>query len=536
MPEHGIIRGFKAFVDAQRMTPLERLLAGRFQTRRARFAAAKRDAPLLCVNALHDPTYYAILGEIISALRLRHGLQVEQIVTQSLRPGASQTLRRFLRARMDTNCFSRRKWKALYDTFCDSIGYVATDWVAPWTGLRLWLVSWRRWRSLTSKDQLAAMTYGGISIGDLVIDSYLRMRPTVDVQLRDRYLLVVLRQALKEVELAQAYFRARRPALFFSFYSTYIQHGIPVRVATTNGVKTLTFGNLQEFCKIMTPGDLTHTRNTLAYSRDFTALPGRADRLRMASDALAWRLNGGIDPATAYMKKSAYVVTSDAVPDVRGAAVIFLHDFYDSVHIYSWILFHDFWEWVCFTIDTLEAAGRDFWIKPHPNQGMESDAEIARLRRKFPQAKFLSPDITNRQLVDAGMACAITVYGSVAIEMAFLGVPSIGSGDSPHASFAAFCVARTREAYARLLAQPSLPTSAERLREDAAACYHMHNQGLEGDAIVLRERFVDIYTHFASVERSGEFNQDAVETHLSAMTQSAAFDRFADTLIPTTHS
>ena len=433
--------------------PNETLLAEHFVHRAQKRISPRPDAPLVTIGAPPDAAYYAILGEIVSALRARRALRVEQIYTQALRPGASQSLRHFLRARLDYNFLSERKWEVLYNLFCDRLGYRTTAWANPLRALRQWHIAWRRWRGPRDIEQLAALSLEGIVVGDLVIDTYLRLRPTASVVLQDRYLLAVIRQAVKDVDLAFRYFRRSRPSLYLSIYTTYLSHGVPVRVALACGVRVFSFGNLQEFGTEISTARPQHTKDSSRYSTNFAALPDRAAKSARAAQAMESRLSGRIDAATVYMKKSAYAVTNSDVPNVRGATIVFLHDFYDSVHVYPWLLFHDFWEWTCFTIETLQAAGRPFWIKPHPNQRAESGGVVARLKSRYPGVKFLSPDITNRQLVDAGMACAVTVYGSVAPEVAFLGVPSISTGDSPHASFDAFHLARTRDAYAALLSE-----------------------------------------------------------------------------------
>jgi hypothetical protein len=59
-----------------------------------------------------------------------------------------------------------------------------------------------------------------------------------------------------------------------------------------------------------------------------------------------------------YMRSTAYGKPADEVPMAsKTPVVIFLHDFYDSPHIYHDLVFNDFWEWVCFTIETSRSSG-----------------------------------------------------------------------------------------------------------------------------------------------------------------------------------
>ena len=532
MPFAKIANAVRLFLAACRRNAAEEILAERFAAARARRVPATPSAPLLTVVAPADIVYYAVLGEIVSSLRTRQALRTEQIGTQSLRPGAPQSFRHFLRARLDNNFLTRRKWENLQGLFCDRVGYSTAGWTGPLRALRQWRHAWRLWQGLRDKDQLVAIAYREIVIGDLVIDTYLRLRPSPVIALNDLYLLAVIRQALKDVDLAFAYFRSARPEILFSMYTTYLSHGVPARVALACGTRVITFGNLQEFCTPVSRQHGSHTKASSRYHQDFQALPGQDGLRRQAAAALETRLSGGIDAATAYMKKSAYAVTTDAVPDVRGATVIFLHDFYDSLHIYSWSLFHDFWEWTCFTIEALQAAGHDFWIKPHPNQGAESSTEVEALRRKYPGVKFLPTAITNRQLADAGIARAVTIYGSVAPEMGFLGIPSISTGDSPYASFDAFQLARCRKDYETLLARaPGQDVDIEQLQAQACAVYYMHNLNLDADGTVLRDSFATLWAHLLTAQTDGFLDREKTFKVLASMTGTPAFQRFSDTLI-----
>jgi hypothetical protein len=450
-------------------------------------------ARLVVVESVEDIYFYSVLGEIVTALRGVQSVRVGRWASRSLNPGASLSLRGFLAGRMDSLVLSRLRWKSLYDAFCDEAGDRADALRAPWHELSFLWRAWRLFRGLESKDQLAALEFRGIPIGDLVIDSYLRFRPAVEIDIRDRYLFVVLRQAVKDVAGAQAYFRRVRPALYLSTYATYLQHGIPARVAVALGIPAWSFANAQQLGTRLTRDHLLHTKPCSAYSADFAKLPDPGKKIAEAAAYLGGRTGGVADTATAN-QHSAYVIKTPDVPDVCGAAVVFLHDFYDSAHIYRWMVFHDFWEWACTTIEVLRDTGLPFFVKPHPNQRAESNAELNRLKRKYPDVKFISPDISNRQLVDAGMACAITVYGSVAAEMAYLGVPSITCGDNPHASFDAFPLAKNKAEYRSLLRNfPSLPRDPERLKLQACAFYYMHNLNIEPEARDLRDRMIAFY-------------------------------------------
>jgi hypothetical protein len=173
---------------------------------------------------------------------------------------------------------------------------------------------------------------------------------------------------------------------------------------------------------------------------------------------------------------------------LRGALVVFLHDFFDSPHVYRDLVFADFWEWACFTIETLQQAQIPFFIKPHPNQIGLSQGALTELQRRFPALPMLSANLTNKQLVSAGMVCGVTVYGSVAHELAYLGVPTVGCARHPHISFDFCRTAATREEYARFLRESvALASDKAMLRRQSLEFYYMHNLDIAEDQRELRD-------------------------------------------------
>jgi hypothetical protein len=509
----------------RRELPQEAWLASRHSRPRA-VRQAGPDTPLVAVGAAPDFLYCAIFGEIISALRAHSEVRIEQLATLGFRPGAAQSLRGFVRAQLQYNRLWQRKWERLYGAFCDRVGYRALSRHPPLAEAGYWLRALRLWRGLQSKEQLVTLSHQGILIGDLIADTYLRLRPSPFIDLKDPYLAVVIRQALKDISTAFTYFNRRRPRIYLTSYTTYVQHGVPARVAVSLGIHTVAFGNHQQLATEITPGHLFQTKRADKYSHDFDTLPGQAEKLAQAEAALRTRLSGLRDEATAYMRASAYEVKTSEVPDLNGAAVIFLHDFYDSAHIYRWMVFHDFWEWVSATIEGLDAAGIPYYLKPHPNQAAQSNLEIARLCARYPHIRLLSPEITNAQLVAAGMRCAITVYGTVATEMAFMGVPSISSSDSPHASFDAFGLARSKDEYRQLLSGiAQLRPDTARLKMQACACYVMHNGNLDAEALDARNKYVAAWAHLIRLGKGSPFVAAETEAVLSALSSSPGFKR-----------
>jgi hypothetical protein len=450
-------------------------------------------APVVLVQCVENYYYLALFDWIVSLLRERGELTVDQFVLRSLRYGASKSLWHFVKSFIFQNSLTDAKWSRLYGRFCDRLAYRSAGFDPPFQSVRDFRKAFRIWRGLRTKQDVLSLECEDIPVGDLIYDSYLRFKPAPTMDLRDFYLAVIIWQVVRDIRRAKAYFSKARPVIYLTSYSTYIQHGIAARVALRFGIRVFSFGNRQEIYKELKSDDWVHLRNPDSYRRDFGLLRGQSAKLLEADKKLASRLAGELDSATAYMSRSAYSQSAVPMPNVCGAVVVFLHDFFDSPHCYRWMVYADFWEWTLATLRIADSLKLKIFLKPHPNQVSASTEIVQRLKRMFPAAEFLSPDTSNRQLAEGGISCAVTVYGTVAHEMAYLGVPTITAGDHPHISFDFCKTARSAEEYACIMGQNAhLRHSREELRRQSLEFYYMHNLNFSPDYLKLRDALAKI--------------------------------------------
>ena len=136
------------------------------------------------------------------------------------------------------------------------------------------------------------------------------------------------------------------PEAYLTTYSSYIVHGIPVRVAVSENIPVYSFGDLGKFAVPITKNHLFHTSD-IKILEIFNSLKDKKIlALKKSEELLNYRISGGIDPATSYMTKSAYSeninINQDLKLRLKNKPVIFLHDFYDSPHIFDDLIFNDF--------------------------------------------------------------------------------------------------------------------------------------------------------------------------------------------------
>ncbi len=459
---------------------------------------------VVVVQCVEDPFYFGLFGQIVSSMRERQSVRVDQFVLRSLNVGEFDSVWKFTKLRLISNRLLNRKWIGLYKSFCNRVAYRNSS-MHVFADLIDLYHAWNFWRRLNTKEDLINLVVKGVPVGDLVNDSFLRFKPAPTVDLKDAYLLIMIWQALCDVRRANWYFGRVKPSLYLTSYSTYTQHGVPVRVALQYGIKVFSFGSYQEFTKELSLTDWLHSKKVDKYAHDFFKFDKQKENLALADAALSSRINGFVDSATLYMKKSAYTISEHAVPDLEGSVVIFLHDFYDSPNVYYDMVFPDFWEWLCFTIETLTSANVRFFIKPHPNQISLNESVLNKVTRLYPGVSFISSGITNKQLAEAGMACGITVYGTVAHEMAYLGIPTIGCARHPHISFEFCKTAKSKSEYAEMLRHYwDHRIDISEMRQQSLIFYYMHNLNFNEDEKLLVNSCVNFRRYCAEPDSNSQ--------------------------------
>jgi hypothetical protein len=476
---------------------------------------------IIAVESVVDRFYFLLFGAIIGKMKEERGIRTQLLVVMSVNSSIGTGFLSELKRAAPIVWFKNRPWVRAYGLLIDKVANRCSTWGNPLDDLIDWIKAGKVWNELLNNSEYQSLNINGIVVGDLIIDSYLRLKPSPKFEVKDRFVKRLLWQAIRDIRKYDAYFSREKPFLYISSYCTYIEHGIPVRIALKHGVNVLSFGNLNQFGKILTIDDPYQTKNCSLYRSDFESLDRQSERISLAREQLELRLAGGVDRATTYMKLSAYTKSGYELPDdLEGAVVIFLHDFYDSPHIYPDMFFQDFWEWICFTIDVLHQAKIAFYLKPHPNQVKLSEGVLASLQLKYKFIRWLPAKINNLQVIKAKIICGITVYGSVAHELAYLGVPSISCAKHPHHAFNFSRTATTKEEY-RLLLQNSHEriVSKYEMRRQALIFYYMHNLYDFQNDRQLQEEFIN----FWRVCNIGNNSQRMVMQSLKRLTELPSF-------------
>ena len=481
----------------------------------------------ILVQCVYDPYFLSLFSTIVSALSNSIPLKVQLFIPASVNSSIGiSPISYFLRSAFP-NLLVARQWIRAYSEFSDEVGYRSVSFEFPFEDAICWLRSLVLWLTLRNSNDVENIQIEGISCGDLIIDTYLRFFPSPCLEIGNFFLFYVIWQAHRDIFRSRRYFIQQKPELYLTSYTTYIQHGIAVRVALMLGVPTISLSSLQ----LLSPCYPFHSKNPTNYRAQFLDRTDQRQLLLSAKNKLECRLNGGIDSATFYMNETAYSTKRLSDIDLSNSVVIFLHDFFDSPHIYqSRMLFPDFWSWACFTIETLAESGISFYIKPHPNQISLSSSVIKSLIAKYPNVNMLPARISNRQLVDNELRCGITMYGTIAHELAYLGVPSIACGIHPHVSFDFCKTASSLQEYSHLL-KNSLAICYENLADvklQVLQFYTMHYLNSSDSMLQMQDSLIELSAILQESEKS--CTMDTIDQIINKLENIRAGNGFAEFL------
>ncbi len=333
-------------------------------------------------------------------------------------------------------------------------------------------------KNITHKTDLLNLSIDNIHIGDLIYDSHLRLYNLATVDIKDSRLIKSIESALIIYTSCRRYIETHRVRLILMLHAVYIQHAILVRLAISRNIPVYLYGHREgRILQKLTNKHYYQTLNHHKYQKIFRELQTKEIGLKKAKETLHNRIAGEIDVGISYMRISAYKDIENQVKIFRDTGkkrvVIFLHCFFDSPHIYKDMLFEDFYEWLDFTLTVVSDCDYECYVKPHPNGLIGNEKIVDHFKAKFPKVTFLDKVISNKQLVKEGFDLGVTLYGTIAHELAYQGIPVIAAGDNPHAAYSFCFTAKSIHQYESCLRSPE---SISKLlsQEEIEQFFYMH--------------------------------------------------------------
>lgn len=416
-----------------------KLLEKRFRKHNRRVwlpgASSRPHVVLVEVNSMRSSHIaYSYLANVLASIR-----DGGRIV--AIRPSA-----RWLgAARMSLSSVLRRLWwlaNGAEGRMYKSFGATGIAGPSLWSQVRFALPAIalvRNWfRGERTKEDVERLTVEGVLVGDLVYDSFLRSRsvPTLDPSSLGFKLFLV--SELAHFYFWKAYFNRRPVVGVISSHSVYTL-AFPLRIAAVKGIRAFQATSIS--IHRITASRLMAYDEFKDFPKSFESLPAeiRNGGVLEAQRRLERRFRGEVGVDMHYSSASAY--TSTSLPPLLAEneklkILVATHCFFDSPHPYGFNAFPDFWEWLHFIGRFSEQADHEFYLKTHPDYLPGNMDVLQHFLRTYPKFELLPSEASHHQLIREGISVALTVYGTMGMEYAALGIPVINASmNNPHVAY-----------------------------------------------------------------------------------------------------
>lgn len=422
----------------------------------------------------YDAYYFLFFGTLFYKLREKTNLNVDALVCNSISNSVGFNFKSFFQRSTFFVWLKSNQWLRAYGKDISiKVKFRSLNLFNFYSDLKYFFIAYKYWKIFILKKK--KIHYKTIEIRDLVIETYLRFRPSPKFNPNDFFVLKIIWQSIKDIERLEKYFLLNRPNLFLVGNTSYITHGIPLRVALKHNIKTICPSS--NVYKILSKKDNLQFKDCKHYKKIFSKLLNQNKLLNKSEKYLKLRFSGKKDDKIWNHKKSPYDYKNIKLNLKKSSVVIYLHDFFDAPHQYKNFIFDDYWDWLLSTIQILKRNKINFYIKQHPNKIYLNDNLINKLKKIIPKYHWLPEKISTKQLVeDKIIACGVTVHGTISHELAYFGIHSICCADHPHISFNFCRTAKSKKKYETFLINyQKYALSAIKLKKQSLAFYYMHN-------------------------------------------------------------
>jgi hypothetical protein len=336
-------------------------------------------------------------------------------------------------------------------------------------------------KKIKTKKDVLDLKFKNIPVGDLVYDTFLRLGREATLELNHPFLLECIYKTLNALSAISEVDKKHNINVFYSTYSVYIQHGIPVRYLL-NKSKSLvfSFGNpLFTSIKKLSKQDSIHTVAYQKFKKNFENLENKKIRIKFAKDELEKKFSGGNDfstrnnflPINTY--KSKKKIAKIDLSKIDG--VLFLHDFFDSPHLWGDLLYPDLYEWAIDTLLEIKKNNLRIAIKSHPNSRIESLKINLKLENMFNDLIWIDKDLSNTFIFKQNnIKFGISCYGTILYEMAYHNKIVISAGSNPTSSFDIAFTPKNINEYKYFLNNAGKLKIKKKQKEEVQKLYYMY--------------------------------------------------------------
>lgn len=313
-------------------------------------------------------------------------------------------------------------------------------------------------KSIKNKKDILKITINGIFVGDIIYDSYLREEDKITIDIKSDSFKNYLKKSVSLFFYWYNYLQDQNIQGVVISHSVYLT-ALPARIAIHLNKKAYAVAYHSVFQ--LTKNEPLVWGGFRKYPKEFKnfSKSNQKKLILKASKYLGRRFSGGKDHL---YKISNSINTQTFLKGKNNKAkilkknnkikiLIAAHDFTDAVHGHGNMIFEDMYEWIKFLINFSKTKNYDWYVKLHPSEYDLNFNKMQNLLKGFKNFLILPNNISHTQLIDEGINCALTVFGSIGHEYPYFGIPVINAGDNPHLGYNFNFHPKSKNEYVELL-------------------------------------------------------------------------------------
>jgi hypothetical protein len=351
-------------------------------------------------------------------------------------------------------------------------------------------------------EQILNISFDGIKTGDLIYDQILRFSKTPTVNTINWKVFQVIAQSWYYYYQYNLLFSLRRYHYYISTHAMYAAYGLICRVALKKGVKVIETNDIATFLhENMDENNLPTYHHSLNKIIKNTVSSENLNKKKLATREvrgaknLQHRLESNIENIDALKAYSGKIYSKEKLCKTLNINVndrigfIAGHIFNDAPHNGKFLIFKDFYEWMDKTLEYCSMTKNINWIvKPHPASKLYEEEGVVEelVRSKKASNIYICPSDLNTGSLRHCADVILTVNGTIGLEYACLGIPSILSGFSCYSGFGFTHDPGTAAEYCQMIQDsPNLPRLNNIQISKALQIYDIWNEFFDFDNYII---------------------------------------------------
>jgi hypothetical protein len=297
-------------------------------------------------------------------------------------------------------------------------------------------------KKIKSKKDLINLKIDNIWVGDLFYDNFLRKNDLITIDTSTEAFKKEIKNYVQLFFYWDNYFKTNKiNAIIFS-HSVYLI-GLPARIAIHRKIRSYL---VRSSDVVMISKKYLHAYDGYnEYPNLFKQLntKRKAKALRLSEKEIRKRLSGQSDKLTKKNQPNEISPFSKKIIDRNNKnkrnkkirILVATHDFNDAVHVYGKNLFCDFHDWLIYLGEFSLKKNFEWLIKFHPADYDGNLSKAKEIMSKYKNFTLLEKNTTHNELIENGIDCVLTVYGSIGHEYPLMNIPVINAGNNPHVGY-----------------------------------------------------------------------------------------------------